>query len=200
MKDLVVYIHGKGGSSKEADHYKTLFSDSTVIGLDYKAQNPWEAKEEFEQFWDEQSKDYETVVLVANSIGAFFAMSSLAEKHINKAFFISPIVNMEKLINDMMMWANVTERELSERLEIGTDFGEKLSWEYLCYVRKNPIEWNVPTHILYGEKDNLTSLETISAFAKQIGAELTVMKNGEHWFHTNEQMNFLDDWMESTIR
>ena len=24
---------------------------------------------------------------------------------------------------------------------------------------------------------------------------LTVMNNGEHWFHTDEQMNFLDDWI-----
>ena len=96
------------------------------------------------------------------------------------------------------MWANVTEKELEERLEIDTDFGETLSWEYLCYVRKHPIVWNVPTCILYGEKDNLTSIETISEFAKQIGAELTVMKNGEHWFHTKEQMQFLDDWIKNS--
>ena len=49
--------------------------------------------------------------------------------------------------------------------------------------------------ILYGDKDNLTSLETISAFAKQHDVELTVMPDGEHWFHTEEQMRFLDDWI-----
>ncbi len=27
------------------------------------------------------------------------------------------------------------------------------------------------------------------------GAELTVMPNGEHWFHTEEQMQFLDRWI-----
>ena len=26
-------------------------------------------------------------------------------------------------------------------------------------------------------------------------AELTVMEDGEHWFHTGEQMRFLDDWI-----
>ena len=25
MKDAVLYIHGKGGSAAESDHYKTLF-------------------------------------------------------------------------------------------------------------------------------------------------------------------------------
>lgn len=41
----------------------------------------------------------------------------------------------------------------------------------------------------------LTSQETIHKFANDINAELTVMKNGEHWFHTAEQMAFLDDWI-----
>ena len=25
------------------------------------------------------------------------------------------------------------------------------------------------------------------------------MKNGEHWFHTKEQMDFLDAWLSQTI-
>ena len=74
---------------------------------------------------------------------------------------------MEKLICDIMLWANVNESELAEKKEIKTDFGETLFWDYLCYVRENPIEWNVPTYMLYGEKDNLTSFETISKFANQ---------------------------------
>ena len=41
------YIHGKGGNAEEAIHYKPLFSNCDVIGLDYTAQFPWEAKEEF---------------------------------------------------------------------------------------------------------------------------------------------------------
>ena len=39
-------------------------------------------------------------------------MNALADRNIEKAFFISPIVNMEKLIADMMIWANVTEQDL----------------------------------------------------------------------------------------
>lgn len=195
MKSLVIYVHGKGGNAEEAKHYQPLFAESDVIGFDYKSQNPWEAKEEFTCFYDMHSKGYNSVILVANSIGAFFVMNALHDKRIEKAYFISPVVNMEKLIMDMMMWAKVTEDELCGKKEIQTDFGETLSWEYLCYVRKHPIAWTVPTHILYGEKDNLTSYETISEFANRIKATLTVMKNGEHWFHTEEQMKFLDNWI-----
>ena len=199
MKQIVIYVHGKGGTAEEARHYQPLFAESDVIGFDYKSQNPWEARSEFSDFYDSHSKGYDSVILVANSIGAFFSMNALAEKNISKALFISPIVNMERLITDMMIWANVTEDELCRKKEISTDFGETLSWEYLCYVRKHPIKWNIPTCILYGANDNLTSLETVSEFAEQTGAILTVMNDGEHWFHTEEQMEFLDNWIRNSI-
>ena len=133
--------------------------------------------------------------MVANSIGAYFALSLLDETLVDRAYFISPVVDMEALICNMMQWSNVTEQELAEKREIATNFGETLSWEYLCYVRKHLIIWNVPTCILYGEHDNLTSIETVSAFAKLHHADLTVIPGGEHWFHTDEQMQFLDKWI-----
>ena len=200
MRRFVIYVHGKSGCAEEAKHYHPLFPDSDVIGFDYHAQTPWEAKEEFPRFFDLHSQGYDSVILIANSIGAFFSMNALGEKNISQAMFISPIVNMEQLIADMMMWSHVTENELEIKKEIPTEFGETLSWEYLCYVRKHPIKWSVPTCILYGGKDQLTSRQTVSGFADQIGAKLTVMKDGDHWFHTKEQMKVLDQWISSSIR
>lgn len=146
----------------------------------------------------EQRRGCDALTLVANSIGAYFSMSALSEKLVDSALLISPVVDMERLILDMMGWAGVTEAELQARREIPTSFGETLSWEYLSYVRRHPLHWSVPTRILYGEKDNLTSYATISAFAQRIHAPLTVMSGGEHWFHTPEQMAFLDDWIRSS--
>ena len=200
MRRFVIYVHGKGGCAEEAKHYRPLFPDSDVIGFDYHAQTPWEAKEEFPRFFDLHSEGYDSVILIANSIGAFFSMNALAEKNISQAMFISPIVNMEQLIANMMMRSHVTENELEIKKEIPTEFGETLSWEYLCYVRKHPIKWSVPTCILYGGKDQLTSRQTVSGFADQIGAKLTVMEDGEHWFHTEAQMKVLDQWISSSIR
>lgn len=195
MKKLIIYIHGKGGSIEEAEHYKPLFDGAEVVGFDYASQNPWEATAEFPILFDRHTEGYGEVILIANSIGAYFSMCALAQKPISRAYFISPIVNMERLICDMMLWASVTENELRNRKEIPTDFGETLSWEYLCYARNNSVKWSIPTCILYGGRDNLTSMKTISEFSKQTGARLTVMEDGEHWFHTNEQMQFLDDWI-----
>ena len=191
----VIYIHGKNGSADEAEFYKPLFPGYDVIGIPYKAETPWQAKAEFPKLYDDLCTGCDEVILIANSIGAYFAMLSLAEKKINKAYFISPIVDMERLILDMMKWAGFGEKELAQRGEIKTDFGETLSWEYLCYVREHTIEWHIPTEILYGENDSLMSLETVTAFAERTGAGLTVMPDGEHWFHTEEQMRFLTEWL-----
>ena len=46
----------------------------------------------------------------------------------------------------------------------------------------------------------MTSRETISEFADSIGATLSVMEDGEHWFHTDEQMRVLDDWIIRSVR
>ncbi|WP_405339207.1 alpha/beta hydrolase [Fibrobacter sp.] len=197
MKSLIIYIHGKGGNADEALHYKSLFPDCDVIGFDYKSNTPWDAKKEFSDYFNSVANGYDEVCLIANSIGAFFSMNALSQKPFKKAYFISPMVNLEKLICNMMMWAGISEDTLREKKEIATDFGETLSWEYLCYVRENSIEWKIPTQILYGSTDNLTSLETMQEFANKVGATITVMNGGEHWFHTDEQMQFLDRWITS---
>ena len=198
MKDLVIYIHGKGGNIEETNHYQSIFRESDVIGFDYKSQTPWEAEIEFPILYDRYAKSYDSVILIANSIGAYFAMLSLAEKNISQALFISPIVDMEKLIADIMKQSNIAEDELKSKKEVETEFGETLSWEYLSYVKNHSIRWSVPTSILYGEKDNLTSKESITKFAEQIGATLTIRGNGEHWFHTDEQLKFLDTWVKKS--
>lgn len=193
----ILYIHGKGGSAAESEHYKPLFPDCDVTGLDYQTFSPWETGKEIRDSIEGLKETYENVILIANSIGAYFCMNAGIDKLIQKASFISPIVDMEKLIADMMQWANVTEQELESKGVIHTDFGEDLSWEYLCYVKSHPIEWHVPTQILYGSKDHLMSIDTITDFALKHNAVLTVMEGGEHWFHTEEQMLFLDGWIRA---
>ena len=199
MKKAILYIHGKGGSAEEAEHYKTICPGYDLFGLDYQSSVPWETKGEIMAEYERLSADYDSVTIIANSIGAFFAMNALAGKQIERAFFISPIVNMEKLISDMIQRADVTETELRDKQEIETAFGESLSWKYLCYVRENPIVWHIPTHILYAGKDTLTSYETVSEFTKKTNSSLTVMAEGEHWFHTEAQLAFLDHWLAGLI-
>ena len=198
MSETIFYVHGKGGSAEESEHYRKLFPGCGIFGLDYRTFTPWETGIEIREAAESLRERCTGITLIANSIGAFFSMHAGIEQVIRRAFFISPILDMERLILDMMEWAGVTERELQERRVIHTGFGEDLSWEYLCYVREHPVRWNVPTRILYGGRDSLTRFETAAAFAQAHGADLTVMENGEHWFHTEEQMRFLDRWISQT--
>ena len=195
--NIVVYIHGKGGNINEEKHYRKLFPAYDVIGIDYKSSVPWEAREEIHNAILDLKEKYEKIILVANSIGAFFAMNADIEKYLSHAYFISPIVDMEKLIVDMKNWAGISEPYLKDKGIVHTNLGEDLSWEYLCYVRKHPINWSVSTDVLYGSKDNLASLESMTTFVKTHQASLTIMEDGEHWFHTEEQMQFLDQWIRN---
>lgn len=169
--NAVLYIHGKDGSASESEHYKPLFPDCEVIGLDYQTFSPWETGLEIHKAVEKLKTRYENVILIANSIGAYFSMSADIDEMILKAYFISPVVDMEKLN------------------------GVELTGEWLRYVRSRPILWNVPTHILYGSHDHLVTFDVVSNFAMKHNAILTVMDGGEHWFHTEEQMGVLDGWI-----
>ena len=133
------------------------------------------------------------------SIGAWLSMQALQCDAPEKALFVSPVADMEDLITHMMQWANVTEEQLKQAGEISTSFGETLSWEYLCWVREHPLRWKVPTQVLYGDQDNLTSRTAIERFRQQSGAHLTIVEDGEHWFHTPVQMAVLQSWEEANL-
>lgn len=200
MEKVILYIHGKGGSCLEAERYRKNCLGFDIMGIDYNEYLPWIVQNQIQSAYDKARERYDYIYVIANSIGAYFAMHTLQACDIEKALFISPVLDMERLILDMMNWADVSERDLREKGEIPTDFGETLSWKYLCFVRENPITWNVPTKILYAGNDNLTSRQTVNEFIGSHNAHLTVMENGEHWFHTDEQLAFLDAWMKKAIR
>ena len=197
MRKALLYIHGKGGSSKETKQLKSFCDGYDIHGLDLADFTPWGTEEQIQNVFEILKKEYDSVSVVGNSIGAYFSMFALQNDSVEKAFFISPILDMEKLILDMMMWANVTEKELQKQGIINTNFGETLSWEYLTFVREHPIHWKTLTEILYAEHDNMTSRETVNNFVSTHQANLTVMPKGEHWFHTPEQIAFLGKWLKS---
>ena len=208
---VFLFLHGKDGCKEEA----AVFADSAsrsgwqVLGIDLPGHGdrksgsdpmlPWNAVPEFQSVMTYAKQHWKHIAVRANSIGAWFSMLSFAGEPIKKCLFVSPILDMEKLITNMMMWAQVSEERLQKEGQIPTAFGETLSWEYLSYVRSHPINnWNIPTSILYADLDNLTDRATVKDFAKR-HAKLSVMENGEHWFHTPEQLAFLKQWTQTEL-
>ena len=196
----VLYIHGRGGSARESEHYGPLFPGSKVLGLDYRTDTPWETGAEIREAAEKLAAQHGRFTLIANSIGAYYSIHAGIGRLVRRAYLISPILDMEGLIAGMMAGAGVTEAELEARGVIPVPSGETLSWAYLCWVREHPLRWTAPTEILYGSLDAFTPRETAEAFAKAHSAGMTVLEGGEHWFHTEAQTAFLDDWIREKER
>lgn len=141
--------------------------------------------------------NYTEINLWACSMGAYFSLVAYKNEEIKQCLFLSPVVNMKVIIDNMMLWSNTTEEELEEKQEIKTDFGQTLYWDYYKYVKDNPIiNWNKKTYILYGNKDNMQNEDIIKNFSNKFNCGLTILENGEHYFHTEEQLKFYKEWLE----
>lgn len=193
--NAVLYIHGMYGNADESAHYRRLFDGCAVEGLDYQTFTPWETGKEIAAAVRVLKKNYEKVILVAVSIGAYFSMHADIDGIADRAYFISPVVDMERMIDRMMRAAGVSEEDLRAAGEIETP-GGTLSYAYLTYARTHPGRLCAPTSILYGGRDGLVPRDEIEAFANARGARLTVMEDGEHRFFAEEQMRFLDEWLK----
>lgn len=211
-ENLFLYIHGKMGCKEEAARFAEIVCPKgyQVLSMDLPGHGertgemerfvPWEVVPELQAVYEFAQKHWKRISLYANSIGAYFSLLAFQKVKQEKSLFVSPILDMEKLICDMMGWAGVTQEQLKEAGEIPTAFGETLSWEYLTYAAENRItRWCSPTAILYAGQDHLTARETVEAFAQRFGCMVTVMENGEHWFHTEEQLAVLDTWLHKEM-
>ncbi|NOH51149.1 alpha/beta hydrolase [Vibrio rotiferianus] len=140
------------------------------------------------------------ISLFACSIGAYFSLLTYKNESIAQSLFLSPLVDMISLINNMMLSFNISNEELEFKKEILTPIGETLYWDYYCYVKENPIvEWKSKTSILYGDKDNITDFKTISDFSSKYLCNLDILENGEHFFHTENQLSYFKEWLTNNI-
>ena len=209
---VCLFLHGQSGHKEEGERFAQIANPKgwQVVAIDLPQHGqrqggaepflPWVVVPELEQVWQELQGRWKRIALRANSIGAWLAMLTLAGKPVDTCLFVSPVVDMENLIQTMMTWAGVTEERLEREREIPTDFGQTLSWDYLKYVRQHPVHaLSAHTNILYGDQDNLVPQPVVECFARAEGAHLTVYPGGEHWFHTPEQMKVMGTWEERCL-
>ena len=128
-----LFLHGQMGYKEEAEAFAQVACPKgfQVLAIDLPGHGarqgkgeelvPWTAAADIRAALDWAVDHWKTVSLRANSIGAYFAM--LAFSTPARALLVSPVLNMEKLILDMMGWAGVTEEQLRAQGEITTSFG-----------------------------------------------------------------------------
>lgn len=210
---VFLYVHGKMGSKEEALPFARAAEKAgwQVVAIDLPEHGerkdapekllPWVTVPEIRLAYEYLHQRWKCIALYGISIGAWLSMQALADAKLDRALLVSPVVDMEELIGNMMRGAKVTEEQLRQAGVIPTDFGETLSWQYLCWVREHPLRWkNRGTQVLYGTKDNMTSRLALERFKQASGAHLTILQEGEHWFHTELQLYVLRAWEEKWLR
>lgn len=126
--------------------------------------NIWNGISDLKKIYEYVKSKRTNISLFAYSLGAYFSLNAYKDICFNKCLFQSPVLNMEYLIQQMMVWFNVSENQLLRDKEVYTPI-DTLSRDYYRFVKNNPIiTWNSPTAILYGEKDELQPLDNYAEF------------------------------------
>lgn len=141
------------------------------------------------------------IYLFACSIGAYFSLLAYRQLNINKTLFLSPVINMELIIQNMMNGFQVSDRKLKTEKRIPLPIGKTLDWDYYTYVKQHPINFELtfPISILIGLRDTVSEKEYIERFSEKYNAELTVFEDGEHYFHTPGQLSFYESRLNDNL-
>lgn len=206
-----LFVHGKMSCKEAAEEFAKIAEQKGYQTISFDLPHHGERAEENARcdIWngmhdlavigDYVFPNWKEVSLFACSLGAYFALNTYPSCKIKKCLFQSPILDMEYLIHQMMIWFDISEERLSNEKEIETPI-DIMSWDYYQYVKAHPIrKWNIPTKILYGGKDNLQSLDVVKSFAKRHACNLTVAENSEHPFMTEEDGKLVEQWLWDSI-
>ena len=178
---VFLYVHGLHGRKEEALVFAEVAVPKgyQVLGIDLPVERkPWEVLPLLNDICDYLYDNWQSVSVRANSIGSWFTLLAFQSKKVEQALLVSPILDMKRFI------------ELMPQRED----------DYYEWVVNNPItSWVAPTYILRPEVDLIVNEEVGYDFISQHQCQVTIMPDGEHWFHTPEQLAFLKAWEEKTI-
>jgi len=207
---IYIFVHGKMSRKEYAEQfaqiaeskgYQTLSFDLPEHGerMDNSRCDVWNGMRDLNIIADYVFAKWKHVFLFANSLGAYFSLNAYADRPFEKALFLSPVVDMKWLVEHMMLWSGVTEKELKERKEIETDI-DTLRWDYYQYILAHPITgWSIHTAILFGGKDSLQTLESLKIFADNFKCKLTVSPQSEHPFMGQGDYETVGEWIKENI-
>ncbi len=134
------------------------------------------------------------------SMGAYFSLLACGNVPLRQCLFLSPVVDMERLIRGMMAALDVSEARLEREKRIPTPFGQTLDWDYYSYVKARPVNaWKHPTAILHADGDKVSEPAAVAAFAHKFGCRLQTVPDAEHYFHTETHLSVFRQWLRETI-
>ena len=208
---VLVAVHG-AQSHKEDTPFRLLaetFKDSQILSFDLPEHGerknasalckPPVCVRDLSAVMDYAEDRWKHIGLFAVSMGAYFSLLAFENRRVERAWFLSPVVDMGVLIQSMMTWFDVPQERLEREQSIPTPMGQTLYWDYFCYVREHPIRrWSIPTEILAGGRDTLCDPAVTAGFVERFSCRLRTVETAEHWFHTAEDLSALKAWLRET--
>lgn len=208
---VYIYVHGKMGSKEDAAAFAVLAEEQGLQTLSFdlpqhgeRARQParcdvWNGVHDLEVIARYVARRWQEVSLFGCSLGAYFSLQAYAGQRFRRCLFQSPVVDMEYLVRQMMLWFDVTEERLEREREIDTPI-DPLRWDYWQYIITHPVQsWNTPTAILYGGEDNLQSRQGMDEFARRFDCRLTVAEGSGHAFDAQGDGAIIDEWLRENI-
>ena len=113
MEEIVVCMFTERAVGKRPSIIKPI-PIREVIGFDYYAQSPWKPRRNFSGFFTERETLRRSSTLVANSIVRFLSLVLVKWELVDTVSFISPWIDMEQLICNMIQCYNVSSRTCRE--------------------------------------------------------------------------------------
>ena len=179
---VFLFIHGLRGHKEEALAFAEVAEPEgyQVLGIDLPLERkPWEVLPLLNEVREYLYKNWKSVSLRANSIGSWFSLLTFQGEEVERALFVSPLLDMKKYIEEL---------QTSEE-------------DYYGWVVNNPVaHWDAPTYILRPDVNLIVSDTVGRDFISHHQCQLTIMPDGEHWFHTPEQIAFSESMGRNCVK
>jgi len=208
---IYIYVHGKMSRKEYAEQFATVAEKRGYQTLSFdlpehgeRTDNAyrcdvWNGMYDLNVIANYVFEKWKQISLFACSLGAYFSLNTYVDRDFDKCLFQSPIVDMKWLVEHMMIWSGVTEKQLKQEKEIRTEV-DTLRWDYYQYIQANPINrWPFRTSILYGGKDNLQPLDSLQSFVDKFNCSLTVSEQSEHPFMSPADFDIVEKWLSENI-
>lgn len=127
---------------------------------DDKAFNAMAANSEVRAFAQLARSQSSEVGLLAGSIGAYFSLCDTPARTFERAWLVSPLIDLEYYIRDVMAEYSVTDEQLEAQTVIDTPRAA-LEWPYLRFVEEHPARLDIPAWIIRGDQDEMVPLDTL---------------------------------------
>lgn len=122
---VLIYIHGQGGRKEEAESFAEIATNYgwQVISVDLPEHGerkdkarfvPWKIIPELQKIMKSAKENWKVIGIYACSIGAYFSIQAFQNTKPDICLLVSPVLDMEDMISNMMLQAQVTEEQLKE--------------------------------------------------------------------------------------